>query len=130
MLSGFWRRQEQAELQKAARAERRSGEFMQGSSDPGRAYPCRIEYDIVKEQAWRKAWCADLEKQVLQRDTDAETTTAKLPPQVHEGQESLQHMGVLFFFPLPPRLLRPSPHTMARPEGIVHLRKNLSTSRC
>eukprot|EP00903_Cladosiphon_okamuranus_P006257 g6140.t1 len=55
---------EQAESQKAARANKRSGEFMEDNSDPGRAYPCRIEYDIVKEQAWRKAWCEDLEKQI------------------------------------------------------------------
>ena len=37
---------------------------MEDNPDPGRAYPCRFEYDIVKEQAWRKAWCEDLEKQV------------------------------------------------------------------
>lgn len=49
----------------AAKADKRSGDFMQDNPDPGRAYPCRTEYDLVKEQAWRKAWCADLEKQVL-----------------------------------------------------------------
>ncbi|CAN0043467.1 unnamed protein product [Ectocarpus fasciculatus] len=54
----------QAEAQKAARDEKRSLEFMKDNPDPGRAYPCRVEYDIDKEQAWRKAWCADLEKQV------------------------------------------------------------------
>ncbi|CAM9112823.1 unnamed protein product [Ectocarpus sp. 4 AP-2014] len=52
------------EAQKAARDEKRSLEFMKDNPDPGRAYPCRVEYDIDKEQAWRKAWCADLEKQV------------------------------------------------------------------
>eukprot|EP00752_Nemacystus_decipiens_P012315 g10919.t2 len=55
---------EQAESQKAARADKKSGEFMEDNPDPGRAYPCRFEYDIVKEQAWRKAWCEDLEKQI------------------------------------------------------------------
>ncbi|CAM9850835.1 unnamed protein product [Ectocarpus sp. 12 AP-2014] len=52
------------EAQKAARDEKRSLEFMKDNPDPGRAYPCRVEYDIDKEQAWRKAWCEDLEKQV------------------------------------------------------------------
>ncbi|CAM9634616.1 unnamed protein product [Ectocarpus sp. 8 AP-2014] len=52
------------EAQKAARDEKRSLEFLKDNPDPGRAYPCRVEYDIDKEQAWRKAWCADLEKQV------------------------------------------------------------------
>ncbi|CAM9402755.1 unnamed protein product, partial [Pylaiella littoralis] len=55
---------EQGEAQRAAREEKRSGEFMKDNPDPARAYPCRVEYDIDKEQAWRKAWCADLEKQV------------------------------------------------------------------
>ncbi|CAM9502627.1 unnamed protein product, partial [Hapterophycus canaliculatus] len=54
----------QAEAQKAAKEAKRSGDFMKENPDPGRAYPCRVEYDIDKEQAWRKAWCADLEEQI------------------------------------------------------------------
>ncbi len=42
-------------------------EFMKDNPDPGRAYPCRTEYDLVKERAWRKSWCADLEQQVKGR---------------------------------------------------------------
>ncbi|CAM9997859.1 unnamed protein product [Scytosiphon promiscuus] len=54
----------QAEAQKAAKEAKKAGEFMKANPDPGRAYPCRVEYDIDKEQAWRKAWCSDLEEQI------------------------------------------------------------------
>lgn len=56
--------QEQAEAQKAANKDKKAVEFMKDNPDPGRAYPCRTEYDLFKERAWRKSWCADLEQQV------------------------------------------------------------------
>lgn len=93
----FRRRQEQAESQKAAHANKRSGEFMEDNPDPGRAYPCRTEYDIVKEQAWRKAWCEDLENQV--RHFNVQLSLKPPPRSVHRVREAcslLQHTHAPF----------------------------------
>lgn len=82
---------------------------MQDNPDPGRAYPCRIEYDIVKEQAWRKAWCEDLEEQVNDGSivSAAEAANVKLPPRYIIFKRRSKGVCLLasFLFPPPPRLL-------------------------
>lgn len=55
----------QAEAQKADRDKERVITFFSDNPDPNRAYPCRIEYNAEKEAEWRRAWCSDLEAQVI-----------------------------------------------------------------
>ncbi|CAM9843936.1 unnamed protein product [Laminaria digitata] len=54
----------QAEAQRAERAQSKNAEFLSRNPDPNRAYPCRIEYNVEKEAAWRRGWCSDLEAQI------------------------------------------------------------------
>eukprot|EP00904_Undaria_pinnatifida_P005340 jgi/Undpi1/1936/HiC_scaffold_12.g05323.m1 len=69
----------QAEAQRAARAQSKNAEFLSRNTDPNRAYPCRTEYNVEKEAAWRRRWCSDLEAQIdLKKALEVEAKCAEV----------------------------------------------------
>lgn len=74
-ILGAW--QVQGELQKEAREGKKAAEFLSGNPDPGRAYPCRTEFNLDKEARWRRAWCSDLEAQVRSQIAIERTATRR-----------------------------------------------------